>query len=224
MVNYRYLGYGITDENGIAKLDHDAQGNAIEHSYTGVGAGKIDIVASLDDEIDEGSLVSETYEILDCLFLDSGAYATKNTNWFSSTNVNVSTPEGSEDTTVSATSTSAYISNQVITGDFEAIVECKNITGGGIRVGLCNKNNMSFNKAVRVSFSNDSYYYLKFRRENGVWTVSRSTDGVSWTNYSSLDANSLTTEDCYFCIYAQFPSGSTGERALAYKNLMIYPI
>lgn len=72
MVQYRYLGYGVTNEDGIAKLDHDPQGNLLTHSYTGTGAGKVDIVASLDDEIDDSSLVSETYEVLDCYKYDSG--------------------------------------------------------------------------------------------------------------------------------------------------------
>ena len=70
MVQYRYLGYGVTDEKGIAKLDHDPQGRAIEHSYTGSGAGLVDIVASLDSEIGDGSLVSETFSIIDALLFD----------------------------------------------------------------------------------------------------------------------------------------------------------
>lgn len=49
MTTYTYLGYGTTDSNGVAKLDHDANGDAISHSYTGTGAGKIDVVASLED-------------------------------------------------------------------------------------------------------------------------------------------------------------------------------
>ena len=58
MVNYRYLGYGITNEQGIAHLDHDANGDPITHSYTGTGAGELDIIASLDDntKISESSL------------------------------------------------------------------------------------------------------------------------------------------------------------------------
>lgn len=60
---YKYLGYGITDNNGIAHLDHDSNGNPINHSYTGTGAGEIDIVASLDDSthISDSSLQSEIY-------------------------------------------------------------------------------------------------------------------------------------------------------------------
>lgn len=70
MANYRYLGYGITDENGIATLDHDSNGDPIDHSYTGTGAGEIDVVASLDDdtEISDSSILSETYEVCDCKY------------------------------------------------------------------------------------------------------------------------------------------------------------
>ena len=73
-VNYVYLGYGTTDENGECKLDHDANGDSISHSYTGTGAGKIDVVASLDSpsSMSDSSLVSETYEVLDCYKYDSG--------------------------------------------------------------------------------------------------------------------------------------------------------
>lgn len=70
---YRYLGYGVTNNNGVAKLDHDANGDPITHSYTGSGAGKVDIVASLDDNthISESSIQSEIFEVEDCKFLDT---------------------------------------------------------------------------------------------------------------------------------------------------------
>ena len=70
MVNYIYKGYGVTDSNGVAHLDHDASGNPINHSYTGVGAGEIDVVASLDNPVSSGSIVSETYSVLDTLYYD----------------------------------------------------------------------------------------------------------------------------------------------------------
>ena len=72
MTNYRYLGYGVTDSNGVAHLDHDANGDSLSHSYTGVGAGEIDVLASLDNPIVDGSIVSETYSILDCIKYDKG--------------------------------------------------------------------------------------------------------------------------------------------------------
>ena len=67
---YKYLGWGITNENGVAHLDHDAQGQEIEHSYTGVGAGEVDVVASLDNPIVDGSIVSGTYNVWDTIMYD----------------------------------------------------------------------------------------------------------------------------------------------------------
>ena len=81
MVSYNYLGYGVTNSEGIAKLDHDATGEPIEHSYTGVGAGEIDVLASLDNPIIDGSIVSEIYEVLDALFYEDGTTGTPNPNW-----------------------------------------------------------------------------------------------------------------------------------------------
>ena len=81
MTNYRYLGYGVTNENGVAKLDHDAQGQEISHSYTGVGAGEIDVLASLDNPIAEGSIVSQPYEVHDCIFYDGAVNGNKNDDW-----------------------------------------------------------------------------------------------------------------------------------------------
>ena len=83
MTNYRYLGYGTTDSNGVAKLDHDANGDPIQHSYTGVGAGELDLIASTDDpsHIGSGSLQSEIYEITDAIFYDVGIGSSANNKW-----------------------------------------------------------------------------------------------------------------------------------------------
>ena len=78
MTTYTYLGYGTTDSNGVAKLDHDANGDAIDHSYTGTGAGEIDVVASVDKPIASGSVVSTTYEVLDAIFYITGTTDTGN--------------------------------------------------------------------------------------------------------------------------------------------------
>ena len=218
---YKYLGYGVTDTNGVAKLDHDAEGQELQHSYTGVGAGEVDVVASLDNPVSSGSIVSETLPVLDCIFMDYKSDGTHNTDYYKSNNATVTSSDG--EITVYATANGMYISNQVITGDFEAIFQCKNVNGTGVRVGFANSNSSSFNKSARVLFTYSDYYYLKFRRVSGTWTVSRSINGETWTDYSTLDASSLTSEDCYFMVYVQIPSGSD-ERRLTYKDLRIYPI
>lgn len=69
MKRYRYLGYGTTNSNGVAHLDHDPQGNPI-NGYTGTGAGEIDVVASLDNPIIDDSIVSEPYPVFDCPVYD----------------------------------------------------------------------------------------------------------------------------------------------------------
>lgn len=75
----RYIGYGMTNEHGVATLDYDANGDAISGSgYTGVGAGKIDFQAELHDD---GSVVSEPYPVLDALFYEDGTTGTPNPNW-----------------------------------------------------------------------------------------------------------------------------------------------
>lgn len=82
MTSYRYIGYGTTNSNGVAHLDHDPQGNPI-NGYTGTGAGKIDVLASTDNPITEGSIVSETYSVIDCLFYDKALDGTgqHNDDW-----------------------------------------------------------------------------------------------------------------------------------------------
>lgn len=107
MIRYRYLGYGITNNGGVAKLDHDKNGNPIQHSYTGSGVGELDIVASMDNPIIGGSLVSETYEVLDAMFYDSGTDGTLNSEWWKSSS-QLSLTEDTTGITASTTSSSMF--------------------------------------------------------------------------------------------------------------------
>lgn len=61
MVSYRLIGTGTTNAQGIARCSNN---------YVGTGKGEVDIVASTDNPIVEGSLVSETYELIDCMVFD----------------------------------------------------------------------------------------------------------------------------------------------------------
>ena len=65
MTSYRYLGYGTTDSNGVA-----------HYTYTGTGAGEVDVIASLDNPISQGSIVSETLSIYDTLWYDTAITGT----------------------------------------------------------------------------------------------------------------------------------------------------
>ena len=104
---YRYLGYGITDRNGVAILDHDQNGNPLNHSYTGVGEGVVDFIASTDNPIEEGSLLSQNIEIVDYIGIDNGTSDNHNDNiWTPSEIVSQKFNRGSEYTTFNSTSVS----------------------------------------------------------------------------------------------------------------------
>ena len=86
-MTYVYLGYGITDSTGKCVLDHDANGNTLTHSYTGTGAGKIDIVASLDSTLTDNSTLSNICTITDCSSHDTGTDSTFNQYYLSANTV-----------------------------------------------------------------------------------------------------------------------------------------
>ena len=66
MVNYVCIGKGTTDENGIAHITHDCNGNPLsEPGYKGSGAGETLIVASLDKPVASDSILSNVLTITD---------------------------------------------------------------------------------------------------------------------------------------------------------------
>ena len=211
MVNYIYKGYGVTDSNGVAHLDHDASGNPINHSYTGVGAGEIDVVASLDNPVSSGSIVSETYNIWDTLVYDSGVTGRDTTKWSTSGSPSIYT-DGTG-TTLSATSSSMYSSNTVLTGDFEAIIYVSDIVRG-VRVGL-----NSSNGSTRSTIYNTGY--VKIQRISNVPKIYFSSNGTDWTE-TTYDLNTLTSADCNFFFFLYTSSGN--EVAIKFKDLKIYSI
>jgi len=68
MSEYIYLGYGVTDANGVATLDHSPSGSSLSHSYTGVGAGETGVVASLANPINSSSSQSVPYTVWDTIY------------------------------------------------------------------------------------------------------------------------------------------------------------
>ena len=63
------IGTAVTNENGVATF-----------TYTGTGAGKLNIVA------ESGSLVSETYAIIDATYYDDGVTSPKTATWYNQDN------------------------------------------------------------------------------------------------------------------------------------------
>lgn len=79
MTNYKFIGTGTTDASGVARLTKDPQGQTI-NGYTGTGNGEIDFIASLDNPIVDGSIVSEPYDVFDTIAYFDGVVNNHFTN------------------------------------------------------------------------------------------------------------------------------------------------
>ena len=75
-----YLGYGDSNEYGIAKLEYDSSGSEID-GYVGQGNGRIGIMAADSNPVTSGSVVSEPYTVYDCFYLDTCEDNTKLSNY-----------------------------------------------------------------------------------------------------------------------------------------------
>jgi hypothetical protein len=211
MVIYTYLGFGTTDNNGKATLEFDPNGDPLTHSYTGTGAGEIDIIASLDDEIGEASIISNDYRILDGIFLDKATTGNKNNNWNNPSNyIDVGNPTDNGTTLTNTSGTRHYWSNNYtqFNGPFAIEVDIINYTGDvGFRVTGTNYNFAFSNYNVP---SENAHLRLKF--ENG--NISYEINGGTPSNY----ATGITDTKAY--IGFRFAGAGT----ITYRNFIIYPL
>lgn len=200
----RLIGTGITNAQGIAIMDKDAQGNTIT-GYTGVGAGKLQIVA------ESGSLQSDTYELIDAEFLDIATTGKKNTNWNNPSSY-VSVETVSDGTTLSNESSTRHYwakNYNTFNGNFAMEVDILSYadnTNGGIRITGTNSNfifktyNVPQSCHLKIVFENNS---LKYQIDDGELTtyVSNITDTNLYVGFRFVGAWSVK-----------------------YANFMVYPI
>ena len=208
---YIYLGYGTTNNKGVATLDHDKNGNPLTHSYTGVGAGKINLIASLDDTITEDSIISPVSILWDTIFYDEATDDTKNTDYTASTDLTV-TPS-TDGKLLSHDASTTYV--------YYRLDETLN-TPIGIEFDLTdatatNRCGIAFNNSTRYSFSStvldiptESHVRIVYDGE----TVKTYLDNSTTVN-SSVSASALT--DFKFGFYIQ-ANGNT----MTFKNLKVY--
>ena len=197
----RLIGTGTTGTDGSCSIP-----------YTGTGAGLVQM--DVETEID-GSIVSETYSIFDCLCYDGGVTGDKSNSWTASSGISVSTDDTG--TLLSASTTQTYTSTKLLTGDFEATFQATN--SGSIRIGF-NKASDSTVQTKIITPTTDGTYYYKINRIDSTWRFQYSSDGTNWTD-RTITVNNITDEDCYF-LFSIEVSGST--RTIKYKDLRVYPI
>ena len=210
---YRFLGTGTTNAQGIATLTTDPNNETI-NGYTGVGAGKIDIIASdTSDPTTSGAIVSEVKQILDCISYDKGKSGTGNHNdsiWSNSTNFT----RGDEYTTMASTgtaySTSVPIQDNVcIELDFKTIVEATSSHVFNIRNSV-STNLVTLTKA-RLGLTDGAWQHYKI-------TISEGT--VSWINETTGTSNSVTDITGMVKFTVRVPPSNDAY----FKELKIYPI
>ena len=196
MTTYKYLGYGVTDENGVAHLDHDANGDPLTHSYTGVGAGEVDVLASLDKPITDGSIVSEIFVIKDCIYYDPTTSDTSANYFSNTTNNDIAYSNGYIVITSKVTGTDQLadlrgltdnLKGKTVNAEFE--VDTNGMTGLVLRTL-----NLSPNVAVKVS------------------------DGVN-----TLE-NVVIPSDASGVIFRLIKTNSTSGQSFKFKNVKIYSV
>ena len=208
---YKYLGYGVTDSNGVAKLDHDAEGQELQHSYTGVGAGEVDVLASLDNPVSSGSIVSEIYSVLDGLYFEDGA-SDKSANWNLS-NVGYSSngeyvtlnnaSDGNRWCTLKIGSSTSYLDSSL---DYCMEIDVKKDTATDIRLILDNTNVYVQNYVSASDFTHIKIYTS--RSQSKVFYI---IDGVT-RKVAMATANG----NIQFRV-------ANGE-SYSFKNFVVYPI
>ena len=207
-MSYRYLGYGITDSNGEAKLEYDENGNHLDHSLTGTGAGELDIVASLDKPIVDGSIVSETYEIFDCTFKDING---ENTSWTNqSNNIDVTTSD-----------TGVTLKAKVDSGQSRYIVPTASIPSAPYAIEFDKDFTPSYNDQIIVVGGKAIYFsrysalqtgtHVKFQL-NSDNTIEWWIDGVKQTNETYSSATTVRFQI------------TNANSIIKYSNFKIYPV
>ena len=208
MATYRFCGHGITNNNGIATLDYDANGNPLQNSgLVGTGAGELDIVASLDDPntITDSSLQSETYELLDCIYYDD---STNNTGLL----VRMTKTASDGKSVLTATGDNAHwiFKQNTTIFDLPFIVEfdIADIT-------------TTNSPCLNIHDGNNNDYYVWFDN-TGHYKFSVSQDGVTKLEGSAnIDkSGSLPTDNAVRLSFLLRTNGDT----ITYDNLEIYPI
>lgn len=196
----RYLGYGITNENGTAKLSYLPDGTAIEYSYTGVGAGKVDIVA------ESGTLQSDSFELLDCMFYDDGV-STPHRSDYTTSELSVSYDSSGTVLSHSSSTTGSYTLNYAI--DRDVCVEFD------FKINARNGNNIRFfGGGANIYYStaelvDNSFHH--FKAEINDSTVNTSVDNV---NIGELSRGSNTA------LRFVLANGC----GITFKNLVVYQI
>ena len=196
---YRLIGTGTTNAQGIARCNNN---------YVGTGKGEVDIVASTDNPIVQGSLQSETYSILDCIKYDTGIQGSATNIYTNATYLN-RTLEYTNITDNSSNTTFIYVE---ISGDvaieFDANV---NVADANPFIAIANSGTVVGQKSqTNLGAVDDIWIHYRIEIKDNVATYTNDYSAISTTS-------NLTT-------YNRFRLRKAVGETFKFKNIMVYPI
>lgn len=197
----------------LATLTTDSQGRAT-YTYTGTGAGDVKFSA---ESTNNGSLLSETYSILDTIFQDIGTIDSKSDNWNNYSNrITVEVDNTGTLLTNSKTSNGYYIANgsdPFIFTDYCCEFDVLSINDAVKWYHQGNNNNKDM-------FRIDNYYTtgtVHFKLECKDGSLKVYTDDTLRTTVS----NTVTGP---FEVAFRMDANVSNPRSIKYCNFIIYPI
>ena len=205
MTSYRYIGYGVTDSNGVAHLDHDPQGNPI-NGYTGTGIGEVDIIASTSNPITSSSIVSVPLSVWDLKWYDDGVTNPKTVTWNASAGLGVTIDSGGTLLTTNTASNQTYAVNNGSTSYTTWIIEFDVVEINGYHA-------VQFGNDVTIRYDNqDVTANSHVKIENTGTELVLTVDGVTKTSVSHSRSNG----------YIRLLVGGNLTYKVKYKNFMLY--
>lgn len=216
MTEYRLIGTGTTNGQGIATLNKKPDGTTIT-GYTGTGAGKLNLIASTHPDPTDPDALTSSIILYDCLKYDSGkdpGYT--DSIWYSTSNLT----RGADYTTIAAdgsTLTAWVAINQL--DDFrieiDINVQANNSsslvsirTGTGVVRAEVRKD--TFNTLL----SNNNWYHINFTVRNNTCTVT--CDEVEGSVVSDVSNTAR--------FYIRAGSAQGVNETLRFRDLRIYQI
>lgn len=212
----RYIGYGITSNQGVATLDFDANGDPITGSgYTGVGAGKLDFQAELHDD---SSVVSQPYTVLDCIKWDTGIDGTA-TNIYLENITNTVTRGLEYSTLKEPASSNVTARTSVPMQDMNIEIDIAQVDG--TLTNACfvfadsNYENSSNFSLAHTGVSLGEFVHLTIEIRSGIATVKNNKNSSTVTR----DLTNITTTTLYTGLWT-----SSDITELRFKDFKVYPV
>lgn len=203
----RLIDTVTTDANGVATLN-----------YTGTGAGLLQIEAEV--VVGSGQVyTSETFELGDWLFYDGGVSGDNYDNWsWNSEKITRTVSDTGTTLEIANATISTYylLSQDSISGDWEATVRVENQSSISVRFGFLSGSTRQY-----ILYTPTGSYYLKLVRENGVTTGYYSTNGENWTQ-KSLSGTEPSSDTVYLYI-GQYNTSSTS-CSMTFRDLKVKSI